>query len=168
MGIALKVGEKIPLFLLTENRVTNRVVRARVLNAIGVEIVGSPFTLPHLADGEYFNDSELMPNTPSIIVSYDVFDGPGFTNKSSDLLPDDERFDLDEIGSAIDDLKQAARSGGLEAVISTDNELEATISGNNELEAIVDTAPLEAVISGTSNELEAIIESTELEGEIKC
>ena len=74
MGIALKVGEKIPLFLLTENRVTNRVVRARVRDALGAEISGSPFTVPHLADGEYFNDSELMPNTPHLIVTYDVFD----------------------------------------------------------------------------------------------
>jgi len=169
MGIALKVGEKIPLFLLTENRVTDRVVRARIRNALGAEITGSPFTVPHLADGEYFDDSVLMPNTPSIIISYDVFDGPGFTNPSQDLLPEDERFDLDELGSAIDDLKNAARGQDLEAIISTDDNLEAVINeGDENLEAILSDNELEAVIIESSDELEAIIESDNLEGEISC
>jgi len=93
MGINLAIGEKIPLFLLTESRVSGKVVRARIRDKDGAEITGSPVTVAHLADGEYFDDSIAMPNTAHIVVTYDVFDGPGFTNPTAGLLPAEERFD---------------------------------------------------------------------------
>ncbi len=102
MGVNLKVGEKIPLFLIIETRLTGKVVRARVRDENGVDISGSPFTLPHLAEGEYLNNSVSMPNTAHLMVIYDVFDGPGFTNPTIGIPPVDERFDLDPKALRID------------------------------------------------------------------
>jgi len=95
MGVDLQLGEKIPLFLLLENREVDKVVKATIRKADGTEIPSSPVTVPHLANGEYFLDSLVMPNSQSIMVIYDVFDGPGFTNPS-DIFPVDERFGFEE------------------------------------------------------------------------
>jgi len=169
MGVALKVGEKIPLFMgLEDETATTKVVRARIFNAAGSQITGSPVTIAHVTLGEYFDESVLMVSTPSIWIKYTVFDGPGFTNPSPEFETlDDERFDLDDLGTAIDDLKLAARGKGLEATIEGTN-LEATISDNTSLEATIEEGDLEATISQGDSGLEATIEAATLEGEIEC
>ncbi len=169
MGINLKAGEKIPLFLLTENRVTDRVVRARIRNELGAEISGSPKSVPHLSDGEYFDDTVLMPDTKSIIVAYDVFDGPGFTNLSQDLLPIDERFDLDELATAIDQLKTASRQADLTAKVNDTNTLKATITDDDEITAAVrDDDELKATVKD-QDELKAKVDNdNELTGSVDC
>jgi len=169
LGINLKAGDKIPLFLLTENRVTDRVVRARVRNEFAVEISGSPVTVAHLDDGEYFDDSLLMPNTSHIMVTYDVFDGPGFTNVSQDLLPDDERFDLDDLGTAIDELKNASRQADLEAEITDNDALSATVTDADELDAgVTDLDGLKATV-GDVDELKGEVDNdSDLTGNIDC
>lgn len=157
MSINLKAGEKIPLFLLLENRATDRVVRATVRNEFGVEISGSPKSVAHLSDGEYFDNALAMPNTGHIMVIYDVFDGPGFTNLSNDLFPEVERFDLDDLATAIEELKNAARQADLGAEI-TDNEI---LAGK-----IEDSDDLDAQVTDKNQLVGKIGDVDELKGQI--
>ena len=129
MGIALKVGEPIPLAALLTTRETTKFVRAIVRDADGVEIAGSPFNVPHLANGFYFYDLVLMPNTPSITVEYDAFEDAGFTSPSF-IDPSGERFDLDEFGSQLDKLREDLIPAGIiqEIIVEQPNVIDVMVN----------------------------------------
>jgi len=169
LGIALKAGERIPLFLLLENRATDRVVKATIKNAFAVEIVGSPVNVPHLAVGEHFDESLAMPNTKHIVVTYDVFDGPGFTNPSQDLLPEVERFDLDELATAVDQLLTAARQADLEGTVEDTDAVVATVEDTEGLDAeVTDTEKIEATVEDTETINAEVDNDNDLKGNIEC
>jgi len=161
--VDLKLGEKIPLMLLTENRATDRVVRARIYDAVAVEIAGSPVNVAHLADGTYFDNSLAMPDTDHITVEYDVFDGPGFTNVSVDLLPDNERFDRDRLQEVV---KMENKATDLVGVVEPDIILEGVIE-SDDLIGIIEDEDLAGAVAGDS-ELVAESEEGDLTGTVEC
>lgn len=99
MAINLKVGEKIPLFLTLESKDTSRFVRVTLYDEAGVQ-VGAIVSVSHLADGNYFDDSRLMPSALSLVAVYDVFRDAGFTMPSNRDATVNERFDLDTTAGA--------------------------------------------------------------------
>lgn len=169
MGISLKAGEKIPLSLLLENRAIDRVVRARIYNEFGVEVSGSPVDVGHLADGLYFDNSFPMPNTANILVDYDVFDGPLFTNLSDDLFPDVERFDLDNLDTAIDQLISASRQTDLTGEITDLDQLRGEITDGEELSGeVIDDNDFEIIIKDQDGLTGVVDNDNDLSGEIDC
>ena len=142
MGIALKAGEKIPLHLVLESRDTTKFVRATIRNEAGVEIGASPVAVAHLADGAYFDDSVSMPDTPNIMVRYEIYDDAFFTTPSGENLPSDERFDRDDLASLVDDIQKDVLRGDNIALISEPEEFIATAVPT---EAVADASVIEAL-----------------------
>ena len=169
MGISIKVGDPIPLRLLTENRVTDRFVRAIIRDSVGAEITGSPANVPHLANGFYSSDAINMPSTDHITVEYDVFDDAGFTTPSDDLFPDSERFDLDELGTAIDELLAAATKGDMVATVSDEDNLKAQVSDQDALSASVsDDDEIKAVVSDLDAIGAQVSDNESIGGSVDC
>ena len=173
MGIALKLGQKIPLKALAQNRATGKVVRAIVKDATNVSIAGSPVTLPHVGDGVYFLDTLVMPNTPNISVEYDPFDGPGFTNPSTDILPTSERFEFDEdfegtrIFAGSEVLTGNITSDTLEGTVEDDKEnLSGEISDEEKLSGELSEETVSGSIEDPTNISGGISEDT-IQGDIK-
>lgn len=165
MAINLVPGDKIPLALLTETRVTGKFVRARVRDSSGVEIAGSPFTVPHLADGYYYSNTiATMPDTPYLTVEYDVFEEASFLTPSN-LFPDGERFDRDDIADAINDLKNS----GLRTTIEGDVEGSVELIGEvdaDDLSSEVDKGSIDGQV--VDSEFSSEIDSSSLEGDVEC
>jgi len=93
MGINLKLGEKIPLFLTLESKETGKFVRVTIYDETGTQ-VGAVVSVAHLSEGSYFDDSRTMPSAQNIIAVYDIFNDAGFTTLSINDKPTNERFDF--------------------------------------------------------------------------
>ena len=63
---------------------TGKFVRAIVRKTDGTEVTGSPFTLAHIGNGKYTNNTLLMPNEDRLDVTYETYDDAGFTTLSED------------------------------------------------------------------------------------
>lgn len=152
MGINLKVGDKVPLFLTLESRQTNRFVRATLRNEMDVELSGSPVAMPHLSNGDYSAPMAIMmPDTDSILVKYDTFEDALFTILSDENKPTNERFDKDEITSAIDDLVNASRRGEFMAVLKK----------NVKVASVRDSERVAALLISEERSVEVTVEGTE-------
>jgi hypothetical protein len=82
MGLA--AGEKIPLSVQLGGQRTDRYVRAKVVNAAGTALDGSPFTLTHDTLGWYRNHAVDMPSTSSVSIRYEVYSDSDFTTPVDD------------------------------------------------------------------------------------
>ena len=163
------VGQKIPISAKLPDTVTDQVVRATVKNASDTEISGSPFTLPHIGLGKYKTEI-LFPDTEYITIAYEVFKGPGFTNKNTrDYLDAGACFLRDSIDQALKDLKSAVRGFDLVAIINEGEVLVAIVEGDDDLTSVIDD---DGTLTGTVDSgeaLDATIEQSEtLEGDVKC
>lgn len=91
-----QVGELIPLSLKLPEAATDKFVKATLRNDAGAQIAGSPGTLTHVGEGQYTNNTFLMPaGTDYVNVAYQVFDDAGFTQPSALYSDAQERFELD-------------------------------------------------------------------------
>jgi len=168
LGIAIASGERIPLHLTLESRDTAKYVRATIRDNAGVEEIGSPVDIAHLAAGSYFDDSFFMPNKPNIIVRYEVYDDALYTTVSQENLPTDERIqrdDLDSIvgdlGDLIDNLNTTALRPDLVAFLSEGAEIVGIVEDTEEIGVIEDTGLVgsldeETTLTGQSTETELI------------
>jgi hypothetical protein len=93
---ALKLGQRIPIAMQLFDSATNKYVRATISKADGSALSGSPFNVPHEANGLYKLNTQDMPNTPFITVQYKVFDDAGFTTPSADHADGLDVFSLAE------------------------------------------------------------------------
>ena len=166
MSGSLKVGDFIPLSLLTENRATDRFVRARVKNSSGIEISGSPFNVPHLNDGAYWRYDVTMPDVDWVVVEYDVFEDAGFTEPSDDLLPVEEKFQKAELSSALDDIKAVVSQANMTGEVELDNTLSGELLNDEVSGSIAENPELEGEVQ--VDELTGFVDSgTELIGTIE-
>ena len=163
MSIALKKDEKIPLSVRLDTRQTDLFVRARIRNQLNAEVPGSPLDVPHIADGFHGDKSLGMPDFPNITVEYDVFTDAGFTTLAR-FKPAGERFDLDEIGTAIDRLVNASLAFNIEGEFMDNAELQGNISDQDDTIGIVedDQAPIEGTVD--EEELTGILEENDIIG----
>jgi len=168
LAINLKVGEKIPLAILLETRVTDKFVRAIVRGATGAEIVGSPFGVPHVSNGWHYDDTVLMPDTAYLTVEYDVFADALFTT-STDLLPDHERFDRDDLASAIDTLLASSQQGTIKAIVLDADDISSKVSDDDSIGATLqDDNALKAKVSDDEQISGKVGEDDSLTGQVDC
>ena len=169
MGINLKVGEKIPLALLLENRATDRFVRAIVRDDVGAQMAGSPFNVPRVSNGWHYDISVGMPDSAYLTVEYDVFDDAPFTTASTDLLPAHERFDRDDLASAIDILIAASREGTIKGTVLDADDILAKVSDDDAISATVqDDDALKAKVSDDDQISGTVEDDTSMTGQVDC
>lgn len=75
----IQFSDIIPLILITDDESTDRVVKAKFIDALnGDEILSEAIlSLKTGSSGYYFNNSFQMPNVKNIIVKYKVFEASG-------------------------------------------------------------------------------------------
>lgn len=154
----LQVGDPIFLELGLSDKETNRYVRARLYDENNVEIVGSPFTLSHVNNGLYVNQTLTMPNTPILRAYYEVFTDPGMT------IPDNLYPSLyTDTFVLVDKPSINVDVSNLQA-IAMDQDLQATVLDSNFLQGEVRLSEQTAQILETNN-LTATVRDSSLEGE---
>lgn len=121
------VGDALILSLQLFDGATNKYPRARVYDASGAEIAGSPVALSHVAGGLYRNGSLVMPDSAQVEAQYKVYDDAGFTTPSathSDALDVILKTDVapDSLVISDDDLVGVVSSeDSLSGSVSTDD-----------------------------------------------
>lgn len=121
------VGDSIVLSLQLFDGATNKYPRARVFDADGSEISGSPVALTHVAGGLYRNAALTMPDSAQVEAQYKVYDDAGFTTPStthSDALDVIYKTDVapDSLVISDDDLVGVVSSeDSLSGSVSTDD-----------------------------------------------
>jgi hypothetical protein len=92
-----RLGQPIFLNLQLFDGVSNKYVKAHVMDSAGVDLAGSPLNCPHLAHGLYTDESLSMPFSLQVKAVYKVYIDPGFTIPSDEHSDAIDVFDLDKI-----------------------------------------------------------------------
>jgi hypothetical protein len=78
-------GNVVPLSFQAHDRSEVLYVQAEVVDNTGAVIAGSPFTLAHVGNGKYTNDTLIMPsNVKYLEITYHPYTDAGFTTFSDD------------------------------------------------------------------------------------
>lgn len=113
----LSLGQPVPLICQISDGSSDKFVQAIVKDSDGATVSGSPFTLTHVANGKYTNDSLSMPNKNHIKVQYIVYDDAGFSIPSDyDIVTESFVLNIPEIVG-----------GMIEATVDVDDELSAIV-----------------------------------------
>lgn len=119
----IRVGDQIPIQVQLFDGATGKFPRAVVRDAAGATISGSPFSLTHVATGQYSNAAAVMPSTAFVTVQIAVYNDAGFTTLSSDHEITLDEFDLDESSLAATALDNTvwtnAKAAFVDVVISS-------------------------------------------------
>lgn len=161
MGIAIKIGESVPIGILLDDRATDKFVRAIIRNEAGTPFAASPVNVPHLANGYHESTAVAMINTLKGTVEYDVFDDALFTTLS-DHLPDIERF---ELKAAVTTTDSGAASSITGKVSGTGN-LAGKVESEVELKGSVGNSNITGKIDSDDDSLSGSVDNTNLKGEI--
>jgi len=123
----IRIGDQIPIQIQLFDGATGKFPRAVVQDAASATISGSPFSLTHVALGQYSNAAAVMPSTAFVTVQIAVYNDAGFTTLSADHEITLDQFDLDESSLAATALDNTvwtnAKAAFIDAAIST-------VSGN--------------------------------------
>jgi hypothetical protein len=143
-------------------------VLVHVLDAAGIELLGSPAVMPHLMYGCYTNNDFIMPFTQEVKAVYKVFLDASHTVISPDHSDAIDVFALDVV-EVIPDL-----SGTMEGAMDLSGEVDALIDlGGNVFGDILLSGVIDSDISltgsiETGNELSGILSDGETAGEVRC
>lgn len=76
----VKVGDPIPLQLQLPDGDTGQYVQVHLHDNTGTPLAGSPFALTHILEGSYEDvTTVLMPDTPLVMGTFEVYKDAGFT-----------------------------------------------------------------------------------------
>jgi hypothetical protein len=162
-------GDSIPFWLKIANGNGSRFVVAHVTSLLGVEQVGSPYTLTYTgARGIYTGTGPLMGLT-NLVVDYEVYLDSGLTELDKTQLPNLEVMESDISNSTV--LSQIL--GKLTAI--DPETIQATLD-QSMLTIELDDTMIEALLSSEDNEQGVIEDDTEtgtldtntLEGDVSC
>ncbi len=133
----IRVGDQIPIQVQLFDGATGKFPRAVVRDAAGATISGSPFSLTHVALGQYSNTAAVMPSTAYVTVQIAVYNDAGFTALSADHEITLDQFDLDESSLASTALDNTvwtnAKAAFVDVAISSRN---AVAPANSDIAAI--------------------------------
>lgn len=129
----MNVGDPIPLGLQLWDLAEDKFVRAKVYDKDGVELVGSPVTLPHLDDGFYYNASIPFPNSLWVVCVFYVFDDGGFTQISDSHTPAAETIFLDQAYQTLLDFEIAEGTDVSIKLLDDENEELLAAIGDDEM-----------------------------------
>lgn len=90
-----QVGENLNLSMKLHDADATKFVRAVLRDNAGVLLPASPVVLTHIGEGQYTNNSVLMPNTQKVTASIQVFDDAAFTILSDNHWDGTQVFALD-------------------------------------------------------------------------
>lgn len=157
--IKTKVGNPIRLDLQLADLAEDQYVQAILLDEAGAAFAIQ--ALPHISQGLYSDDTQIMPNKPQITATFVVYSDAGFTTRNENYtasfetyMRDDNATQLDIINNKLNAISAGTGPGDLTGVIVDGGILAASIKDSGDFTGVLDD----------QGHLVGIIEDEELTG----